>query len=138
MKKPLAGSSQLLEVVDLERDPEVKSFIYQMINEFSGYVTPTTIAAVVSKDPKKSTSALLSEHKEVNKNNLENMLRIAVTLSDQGSHITEEALAENVFDALRIAKEKMVKRLDLLHNEITSKQERFVQLEAAKKSTLIH
>jgi len=40
-------------------------------------------------------------------------------------------------DALKIAKDKMVKRLDLLHNEITSKHERFVQLEAAKKSTLI-
>ena len=44
MKKPL---SDIDEVIDLERDPEVKSFIYQMINEFSGYVTPTTVAAVV-------------------------------------------------------------------------------------------
>jgi hypothetical protein len=135
MKKPL---SDIDEVIDLERDPEVKSFIYQMINEFSGYVTPTTVAAVVSKDPLKANSVLLGEHSEVNKKNLGDMLRIAVTLSDQGAHITEEALAENVFDALKLAKEKMVKRLDLLHNEITSKQERFVQLEAAKKSTLIH
>ncbi len=134
MKKPL---SEFDQVIDLERDLEVKSFIYQMINEFAGYVTPTTIAAVVSKDPMKSNSALLGEC-DVNRKDLPDMLRIAVTLSDQGAQITEEALALNVFDALKMAKEKMVRRLDLLHNEITSKQERIVQLEAAKKSTLLH
>jgi hypothetical protein len=134
MKKPLSRHD---EVIDLEHDPEVKSFIYQMINEFSGYVTPTTIAAVVSKDPSLSHDDDLGEHKKLNKKQLAAMLRIAVTLSDQGTQITEEGLAENVFDALKIAKDKMVKRLDLLHNEITSKHERFVQLEAAKKSTLI-
>lgn len=117
----------------LDTDPEIKSYIYQQISEFQPFVTPETVVAVVAKDPRK-----LGVELDIPKEKLKKMYRIAIVLREGDTEIQDEALEENVFLAIRAAKDKLLTRLASIQNEVQSESERVYQINMAIQNEQIH
>ncbi|MBN8537426.1 MAG: hypothetical protein J0M15_10270 [Deltaproteobacteria bacterium] len=113
----------------IQNNLDVKSFIYQQIAEFQPFVTPTTVAAVVAKDPFKLS------HIELNHANLH---RISIHLRDNDSQIHEEAVHENIFEAIRLAKVKLLGRLVEIQDKVISKEDRIEELHLALQNNQKH
>lgn len=117
--------------LELDENPEIRSFVYQQILEFEPYVTPQTIVAVIAKDPLKMRSKLKAEGQEISKRELSKMYRIAITLKEDGSQIQEEALHSDVFEAIKLAKQKLIEKLEAIQEHVLSQSERIEQINQA-------
>ena len=121
--KPLENTLDLLET-----DPEVKSFIYQQINEFAPYVTPETLVMVLARDP------LAQQEVEVSADNY----RIAIVLKEDDASIEAEAYSPNIFDAIRLAKESMLSRLSEIQNKVENSKDRLQAIKDARNNSQVH
>lgn len=122
----------------LETDPEVKSYIYQQIVDFEPFVTPETVVAVVARDPRKLKIQLETEGRSVPPKALRKMHRIAIVLTEGDTSIQEEALHENLFDAIRIAKTNLLNKLSEIQDAVISNSERADQINQALANTQLH
>jgi ribosome-associated translation inhibitor RaiA len=122
----------------LDENPEIRSFIYQQIVDFEHYVTPQTMVSVMVRDPLKLKSQLEAEGKTVSKKKLSQMYRIAIVLKEDDTKIQEEALHEDIFEAIKLAKSKLIKRLDAIQDQIMSYQERVEQINQALSNPNVH
>jgi ribosome-associated translation inhibitor RaiA len=129
-------SSTTDDVTDVS--PEVKSYIYQTIMEFEPFSTPQTVVAVIAKDPLKLHSKTNENGEIMDRSVLKDMHRISITLSEEGSKIEDEGLHEDIFTAIRIAKDKLVKKLIAIQDQVISNQDRKVQINNAIGGHLIH
>lgn len=123
METPFKSSFDLSNV-----SPEVKSFIYQTILEFEPYTTPETVVAVVAKDPLKLISQLEADGQDYDRTELRQMYRISISLMEDGAKIEEEGLAEDIFEAIKMAKEKLIKVLSEIQDSVVSNQDRTQQI----------
>ena len=123
--------------VDLENvGPEVRSYIYQTILEFEPYTTPNTTVTIVAKDPERLATEIAFEDIPVER--LRRMWRIAIVMSEEGTQILEEGLHEDIYVAIRIAKEKLLKTMSEIQDHITSNQDRIIQINNALAGTQLH
>lgn len=133
----------------LETDPEIKSYIYQQILDFNPFVTPETLVMVIARDPKSSYLADADHEDEDNDiSSLEMQeqeaigadykYRIAVVLRDGDSAIEAEAFHDDVFEAIRLAKEKLVARLVEIQDELEKPSDRIKAIQEARDNTQIH
>ncbi len=131
----------------LETDPDVKSYIYQQIADFNAFVTPETLVMVIARDPKASYSAEIENIEEQDADyslieqealNQNYQYRIAVILKDGEATIEAEAFDNNVFDAIRLAKEKLVLRLIEIQDEMENPNDRMKAIRVASDNTQIH
>lgn len=122
----------------IQNNPDVKSFIYQQIAEFQPFVTPTTVAAVVAKDPLKLSRIELNIAHPTADSNLSNLHRISIHLRDNDSQIHEEAIHENIFEAIRLAKVKLLGRLVEIQDKVISKEDRIEELHLALQNNQKH
>lgn len=122
----------------IQDDPDLKSFVYQQIAEFQIYVTPTTVAAIIAKDPQKLAMEyeLKGQHRSVSQ--LESLHRIAIRLKDGDSSIQQEAHHENIYEAIRLAKEKLLIRLDEIQDKVISKKDRIDEINQALENQFKH
>lgn len=122
----------------IQNDPDIKSFIYQQIAEFQPFVTPTTVAAVIAKDPQKLAIdfEISGDHKS--KIDLARLHRISILLRDEDSQIHEEASHENIFEAIRLAKTKLLGKLTLIQDQVISKEDRIEELQQALQNQSKH
>lgn len=123
METPFKSSFDLNNVT-----PEVKSYIYQTILEFEPYTTPETVVAVVAKDPLKLISQLEADGQDCDRTELKRMYRISISLMEDGAKIEEEGLAEDIYDAIKMAKEKLIAVLSEIQDNVVSSQDRTVQI----------
>lgn len=122
----------------LDENPEVRSYIYQQIVDFEPYVTPQTIVAVMAKDPMKLKLQLETEGKAISKKQLAKMYRIAIVLREDGTKITEEGLHTDLFEAIKMAKSKLIKKLEAIQDHVISYQDRVEQINQALSNPHIH
>lgn len=131
----------------LETDPDVKSYIYQQIADFNAFVTPETLVMVIARDPKASYSTEIENIEEQDADyslieqealNQNYQYRIAVILKDGEATIEAEAFDNNVFDAIRLAKEKLVLRLIEIQDEMENPNDRMKAIRVASDNTQIH
>ncbi len=122
----------------LDKNLEVKSYIYQQIMEFEPYVTSDTVIAVIARDPKKLMLQLESEGKTELIEKLPKMYRIAIILKEGDTKIQDEGLSEDIFEAIRIAKDKLLIRLQDIQDTIMSKSERLQQIQNALQNPQVH
>lgn len=128
-----------VDAVDLlENNPEVKSFIYQQIVEFEPFVTPQTVVAVLAKNPSKLALQLETDQKEFDPKELKKMYRIAIILSEGESRIEAEGLHKDVFVAIRMAKEALLKKLVLIQDSVVSQQDRLVEINHFLQNPVLH
>lgn len=122
----------------LDENPEIRSFIYQQIVDFEPFVTPQTMVAVMVKDPLKLQVQLETEGKHISKKQLAKMYRIAIVLKEDETKITEEALHEDIFEAIKLAKAKLIKKLEMIQDHVISQQDRIEQINQALANPHIH
>lgn len=122
----------------IQDDPDLKSFVYQQIAEFQPYVTSTTVAAVIAKDPQKLAMELELKGQRRSTSQLALLHRVAIRLRDGDSSIQQEGHHENIYEAIRLAKEKLLNRLDEIQNEVISKKDRIDEINQALQNQFKH
>lgn len=135
----------------LEADPEVKSYIYQQITDFNPFVTPETLVMVIARDPQtpddNEDSEELSEDDSfievlTEKDSAEDLTqykyRIAIVLKEGDSSIEAEAYHDDIFEAIRLAKEALIERLLAIQEEVESPQDRMKAIKEASDNKIVH
>ncbi len=112
-------------------DPEISAYIYQLSAEFQAFSTPDTKIEVVAKDPLELQNAEALSEELPPKDVLKDMYRIGILLSDNGTNIEAEALHQNIFEAIRLAKEKLLITLNEISDELISKNDRHKEIKEA-------
>ena len=126
----------------IENDSEVKSYIYQQIMDFNPFVTPETLVMVIARDPngvytaQSPDEAVDTEEADSSVTNLK--YRIAVVLKDDDTSIEAEAFDDNIYEAIRLAKENLLGQLIEIQNEIENPQERINAIPQASENKPIH
>ena len=120
----------------LDTDPEVKSFIYQQILDFNQFVTPDTVVIVLERDP--SLTYLDEDDEEEVAMEEQYKHRIAIVLKDGESSIEAEAFSNDVFEAIKAAKDTLVARLVEIQNEMESPQDRLSAIKEASENKQVH
>ncbi len=120
----------------LEANKEIKSYINQQILDFEPFITPDTTILVIARDP-----AL----KDQEENEIENPAvvkncahRIVIILKEDDSSIEAEAFHDNIFAAIKLAKDKLVEDLLAIQNEMENSQERLNAIQQAGRADQIH
>lgn len=145
-------SSFLKNTVDLlESDPEIKSYIYQQILDFNPFVTPETLVMVVARDPSTLYANEARPDSDEDVFEIESQLsneeeaiagkfkyRIAIILKDGESAIEAEAFNNDIFEAIRLAKENLVARLIEIQEEMEKPADRIKAILEATDNTQIH
>ena len=122
----------------LDENPEIRSFVYQQILEFEPYVTPQTQVSVIVKDPLKLFNKLEAEGQSISKRKLAKMYRISIVLKEDGTKISEEGLHHDLFEAIKMAKNKLIKKLEAIQDHVISQQDRIQQINQALSNSNIH
>lgn len=122
----------------IEQNPEVKSFIYQQIADFESFVTPQTVVAVVARDPKKLAIQYETEGKEFNPKELRKLFRIGIILKEGDAKVEAEGVHEDVFEAIKLAKDNLLKELILIQDSVISQQDRLVQINHYLQNPVLH
>ncbi|MCC2678304.1 MAG: hypothetical protein K0R29_880 [Pseudobdellovibrio sp.] len=138
-------SSFLKTTLDLlETDPEVKSFIYQQIIDFNPFVTPETLVMVIARDPRATYAEGSDEEEEYFEDEetaseeKQYKYRIAVILKEGENSIEAEAFHDDIFEAIRLAKDRLIDRLLEIQEEVESPQDRINAIKDASENKQIH
>lgn len=115
-------SVQVKEVVS-DVHPEVKAYIYQQIQEFEPFVTPETVVGVIAKKRKRKTDP---------------KYRIEIVLTENGAKIKAEAKSNSIYQAIQIAKAKLIEHLVLIQDELITPQERIAHINSMRESGTVH
>ena len=119
----------------IESNKEIKSFIHQQIHDFEPFITPETTILVIARDP------LLKENETEDETVTTHPIaahRIVIILKEDDSSIEAEEFHDDIFEAIRLAKENLVVQLLAIQNEIENSQERLEAIQMASGSNQIH
>lgn len=122
----------------LDQNNEVKAYVYQQLADFEPFVTPETIVAVVARDPRKLALQLETDGHDIDPLKLRDMYRIAIVLKEDDTKIQAEGLHEDIFEAIRIAKETLLKKLVEIHDTVVSQSDRQEQINFALSNPQLH
>lgn len=122
----------------LDQNNEVKAYVYQQLAEFEPFVTPETIVAVVARDPRKLALQLETDGHDIDPLKLRDMYRIAIVLKEDDTKIQAEGLHEDIFEAIRIAKETLLKKLVEIQDTVVSQSDRQEQINFALSNPQLH
>lgn len=123
--------------IDLRNlDPEVRSYIYQMLVDFEPFTTPETMVAVAAKDPLGLIHETDEDFGDVE--DIRKLWRISISLTEDGASIEEEGVDADIYSALRKAKEKLMSQLSEIQDNILSQADRTEQIQNALDKTELH
>lgn len=133
MKPPFKSQDDLIDL-----GPEVKSYIYQTIIEFEPYSTPQTQVSVIAKNPLRLRKQLLEDGVDIPKQKLQKMWRISISIFENGARVEQEALHENILEAIKAAKDKILKVLGDMQDRAISSSDRQQQINDARQNVWLH
>lgn len=122
----------------IEHNPEVKSYIYQQIVDFEPFVTPQTVVAVVARDSNELSVQYETEGKEFSQEDLKNLYRIAIVLTDNGTSVEAEGVHANIYEAIKLAKDNLLKELISIQDSVVSQQDRIIEINHYLQSHNLH
>lgn len=122
----------------IENNLEVKSYVYQQIMEFEPFITPETIVAVIARDPRKLALQYETEGKDFDPKEMSKLFRIAITLKEEDTRLEAEALHEDIFEAIRLAKEALLKKLITIQESIVSPGDRLMEINHFLQNPVLH
>lgn len=131
METPLSPQIQLEQM-----DPEIRSYIYQVLMDFQPFTTPDTTVSVVAKDPLKLHDPNIEKYDDPEK--LKSLWRIGIKLTEDNANIEEEGVHEDIYVAIRMAKDNLVKALIEIQDQAVSNQERYLQIRSALDGSQMH
>ena len=112
---------------------EIQSYIYQQIAEFQPFVTPETLVMVVARDPRRQ-----NEEQPYTTDDEKQIHRIAIVLKQDDTSIEAEASHDNIFQAIRFAKENLLKKLIQIKDEVDDSCDRLQAIQNASANEQIH
>lgn len=140
IKNHLQSNTSPMDTLHLiETDTEVKSYIYQQINEFSSYVTPETNVVVLARDPEDAyadENHVITEDQDSKNDHYP--YRIAIVLKDGEATLEAEGFGRDIYDAIQAATHAMLQRLSEIQDEIESPQDRLNAIQMATENPQIH
>lgn len=102
--------------VDLiETSPEVKSYIYQQLVDFQPYVTSETLVYVIARNP---TEVPEDSGEDFDLPEESYKHRIAIILQEGETTIEAEAYHDDIFNAIRLAKDSLLERLTEIEDQV--------------------
>ena len=119
----------------IESNKEIKSFIHQQIHDFEPFITPETTILVIARDP------YLKENETDEDIEIADPTpahRIVIILKEDDSSIEAEAFHDDIFQAIKMAKENLVVQLLAIQNEVENSQERLNAIQKASGSNQVH
>lgn len=122
----------------IEKNLEVKSYIYQQITDFDPFVTPQTMVTVVARDPKKLALQYETEGKDINPDNLKKLHRIAIILTEGETKMEAEGVSENIYQAIHAAKSNLLQKLVAIHDSVISQQDRIIEINHFLQNRNLH
>jgi len=125
-------------IEQIEQNPEVKSFIYQQISEFEPFVTPQTIIAVLARDPKKLALQYETDGKDFDKKSLKQLYRIAIVLKENDASVEAEGVHKDIFEAIKMAKDELMKKLLAIQDSVVSQQDRLMEINHFLQHPILH
>lgn len=127
-----------LPAPSIEHNPEVKSYIYQQIMEFEPFITPETVVSVIARDPRKLALQYETDGKEFDIKAVRKMYRIAISLKEEEVRLEAEALHEDIFEAIRLAKEALLVKLIDIQDTMISSQDRQMEINHFLQNPILH
>lgn len=126
-------------IFQLALDKDVKAYIYQQFVDFEPFVTPETFISVQLKDPMKLLPQFESEDiKEMTPDKLKKMVRVVISLTEDGASVECEGLSDDIYEAINFAKDGVLQKLVSIQDQIISNQERAAQVITARASGNLH
>ncbi|MNJ92853.1 hypothetical protein D3C87_105270 [compost metagenome] len=122
----------------IEQNPEVKSYIYQQISEFEPFVTPQTVVAVVARDPRKLALQYETDGVEFTKKELRKLFRIAIVLKEGDTSVEAEGVHQDIFQAIKLAKDNLLKKLIDIQDSVVSQQDRLMEINHFLQNPVLH
>ncbi|MGZ3768191.1 MAG: hypothetical protein ACXVCP_05840 [Bdellovibrio sp.] len=122
----------------IEHNPEVKSFIYQQIVDFEPFVTPQTVVTVVARDPNDLAIQYETEGKEFKTEELKNLHRIAIVLTEGDTSVEAEGVHPDIYEAIKLAKDGLLKELISIQDSVVSQQDRIIEINHYLQSHNLH
>ncbi len=116
---------------------EIQSYIYQQIAEFEPFISPETLVLVIARDPHQIGEEN-SEDFKFETDEQKSIHRIAIILKEDDASIEAEALHDNIFEAIRYAKEILLQKLIEIQNEVDNPKERLNAIQQASSNEQIH
>jgi len=134
-------SNPLVDTLELiESNTEVKSFVYQQINELTPFATENTTIMVMARDPQEAyqnEDHLLAEE-AADPEHERFTYRIAIVLKEEEGTIEAEGFGYDIYDAVRFAKEALLQRLSEIQEEVESPQDRMNAIQQAMDNQQVH
>ena len=122
----------------IEQNPEMRAYIYQILQEFEPFVTPDTKIFVMARDPMKLASKLEIEGIEMSPEDLKKMHRVSIVMDESGTKIESEGLHEDLFEAVLIAKNSLLGQLWKIQDSVISASERNLAIQQFIQNTQVH
>lgn len=122
----------------IEHNPEVKSFIFQQIVDFEPFVTPQTVVTVVARDPNDLSLQYETEAKDFDPEKLKNLYRIAIVLTESDTTMEAEGVHEDIYEAIKLAKDNLLKELIAIQDSVISQQDRIIEINHYLQSHNLH
>lgn len=117
IKNPHSGDVDLIET-----SPEVKSYIYQQLVDFQPYVTSDTLVYVIARNPSEVPDGADAEEFELPEESYKH--RIAIILQEGETSIEAEAYHDDIYYAIRLAKDCLLERLTQIEDEVEPRAKR--------------
>lgn len=106
----------------IETSPEVKSYIYQQLIDFQPYVTSETLVYVIARNPTEVPEGADSDEFELPEEAYKH--RIAIILQEGETTIEAEAYHDDIYYAIRLAKDSLLDRLTEIEDQVEPRAER--------------
>ena len=98
--------------------PHLQSYIYQQLIDFQPYVTSETLVYVIARNP---TEIPEDAEDEFDLPEESYKHRIAIILQEGETTIEAEAYHDDIFNAIRMAKDSLLERLTEIEDEVVPK-----------------
>lgn len=115
---------------------EIQSYIYQQIAEFEPFITPETLVMVIARDPNQNEDEQSAEPYTTTQD--ETIHRIAIILKEDDAVIEAEARHNDIFEAIKHAKENLLQKLIEIKEQVENPQERMQAIQQARSNEQIH
>ena len=109
-----------------------------MISEFDPFVTPQTIVTVTAKDPRKLALQYEADGKDFSVDDLKRLYRISIALTEGDAKAEAEGVHEDIFQAIKIAKDNLMMQLIAIQDSVVSQQDRLIEINHYLQPQVVH
>lgn len=120
----------------LETDPVLKSHIYQQLAELNAFITPETMVYVLARDPDEKREDSIDDEEITELKKYKN--RIAIILQEGEGNIEAEAYHDDIYEAIKMAKEALIQQFLEIQEQVESPQDRLRAIKEASENTKLH